>query len=165
MKSIEKSIESPHRVVILLGSNIHPAQNLRKAIELLSHHVSIIRSSRVWETAAVGSDGPNFLNQAIEIESIHNSDEIKNLVIKNIETALGRVRTSDKNAPRTIDLDIILFDEAVFDHALWEKAFIAVPVSEINPELKAPDSRHSLAQIAAKLKSSTLVELFNERDL
>lgn len=160
MKSIEKSNKSLNRVVILLGSNIQPAENLRNANKLLSTHLSIVSSSRVWETTAVGSDGPNFLNQAIKVETHRNADEIKNEIIKGIETELGRVRTEDKNAPRTIDLDIILFNETVIDHALWEKAFVAVPVAELEPEIINPDNQLTLAQIAGKLKSSTKVELF-----
>lgn len=160
MKYIEKDNKPLNRVVILLGSNIQPVENLRSANEMLSARVSIIRSSRVWETSAVGSDGPNFLNQAIKVETHRNADEIKNEIIKGIETELARVRTEDKNAPRTIDLDIILFNETVLDSTLWEKAFVAVPVAELEPDLKNPDNQLTLAQIAGKLKSSTKVELF-----
>ena len=160
MRSIEKRNKPTHRVVILIGSNIHPAKNLRKAIELLSARAVIIRRSRIWESDAVGSDGPDFLNQAVEIETDLTADEIKNEIIKEIETVLGRVRSEDKNAPRTIDLDIVIYNKTVLDKTLWEKAFIAVPVAEIRPDLKADDNQFTIEQMAAKLKSSTRVELF-----
>jgi 7,8-dihydro-6-hydroxymethylpterin-pyrophosphokinase len=85
-------------------------------------------------------------------------------LIKDIETRLGRIRRADKNAPRTIDLDIILINDEVLDNDLWQKAFVALPVSEIRTELINPENGLSIIETAHKLKSSTKVELFADWD-
>ena len=66
-----------------------------------------------WETQAVGSPGPNFLNTAVKITTGLEMSALKLSVLRSVEQELGRVRTSDKNAPRTIDLDIIVFDDEI----------------------------------------------------
>lgn len=154
-------MKEKNRIIILLGSNIQPAKNLKKALDFLGEHTRIKSCSSVWRTEAVGSDGPNFLNMAVEIETDLGADEIKNQLIKDIETRLGRVRTADKYAPRTIDLDIVLVNDQVLDSDLWHKAFVALPVSEIRPDLMNPYNGSSLVKTAHELKNSTLVELFD----
>jgi 2-amino-4-hydroxy-6-hydroxymethyldihydropteridine diphosphokinase len=153
-----------NKVVILLGSNIQPAENLKKALVLLAEYSSIESCSSVWRTKAVGSDGPDFLNMAVGIETDLGTDEIKSRLIKDIESRLGRIRTSDKNAPRTIDLDIMIVNDEVLDSDLWKKAFVALPVSEIRIDLINPENGSSISETALKLKSSTKVELFANWD-
>jgi 7,8-dihydro-6-hydroxymethylpterin-pyrophosphokinase len=99
---------------------------------------------------------------AVEIETDLESDKIKHKMIKDIETRLNRVRTADKYAPRTIDLDIILVNDKVLDIDLWHKAFVALPVSEIRPGLINFENGLSIIETARKLKSSTRVELFDD---
>lgn len=156
-------MRAKNNVVILLGSNIQPAENLKKAFGLISEFSGIKSRSRVWKTEAVGSDGPDFLNMAVEVETDLTAQEIKSQVIQEIELRLGRVRSADKFAPRTIDLDIILFNEEVLDSDLWHKAFVALPVSEIKPDLINPVDSLSLIETARKLESSISVELFDDR--
>jgi 7,8-dihydro-6-hydroxymethylpterin-pyrophosphokinase len=62
---------------------------------------------------------------------------------------MGRVRSADKNAPRPIDLDIILFDGQLLDSTIWNFAHRAVPVADIQPELSS-DSGETLIEIAGK---------------
>ncbi len=64
---------------------------------------------------------------------------------------MGRVRTADRNAPRTLDIDIILFDGVVLDDALWERSFIAIPLAELLPSLPHPATGETLADLAARL--------------
>lgn len=147
-------------VILLLGSNIEPERNIPAALDLLSQATVIEVKSHIWETEAVGSSGPNFLNIAVRIDTAFDVDKIKKEIINPIEQELKRVRTEDKYAPRTIDIDIIIFRNQVLDPNLWEKAFIALPVSELMPDLPHPLHEVSLAQIAGKLKSSVFAELF-----
>jgi len=148
-------------VILLLGSNIEPQKNIPQALELLAHYCGTIKKSRVWETEAVGNSGPNFLNVAVQITTRLDQPEIKTRIITPIENQLKRVRTKDKFAPRTIDLDIIIFNDEIVDQNLWEKAFISLPVSELVPELRHPDSKQTLGEIASQLKNSAYAELFN----
>jgi len=155
-------MKNQNRIIILLGSNIRPEENLKEALALLAKYSKIKACSRIWRTEAIGSDGPDFLNMAVDLETDLDSLEIKSRIIKNIEIRLGRVRTEDKNAPRTIDLDIILLNDEVLDDDLWKKAFVALPVSELRPNLINPKSGVSLKEYAEKSKSSTRVELFDD---
>jgi len=155
-------MKTKNRVIVLLGSNIRPEENLNKALDMLAEHTNIKACSRVWRTEAVGSDGPDFLNMAVELETNLDALEIKSNIIKDIESRLGRVRTVNKNAPRTIDLDIILLNDEVLDGDVWKKAFVALPVSELQPNLINLENGSSLKDFAEKLKSSTKVELFDD---
>jgi 2-amino-4-hydroxy-6-hydroxymethyldihydropteridine diphosphokinase len=76
----------------------------------------LLAVSPVYETAPVGkTDQPNFLNAAALIETDLTAAELKTQVLQVIEQELGRVRSEDKNAPRTIDLGIALFGEQSLD--------------------------------------------------
>lgn len=88
-----------HSVYLSLGSNVEPEANLPKAIELLSQYGRVQAVSDAWESLAVGSSGPNFLNASVHLLTDIEPSELKSRVARPIETALGRVRTEDKNAP------------------------------------------------------------------
>lgn len=144
------------KAVLLLGSNIEPEINLRSAIQQLKDEVEILRYSHVWETESVGSPGPNFLNMAIEIETIHNPDELSINITKKIENNLGRIRTIDKNAPRTIDIDIIIFEGRVLDNNLWTKSYTSVPVADLHPDIRNQNGIQ-LSDFVKDLKKSHLI--------
>ena len=145
-----------HKAFLLLGSNINPEKNLPLAVSHLKQKVKILRFSRVWQTPAVGSWGPDFLNAAIEIKTGLSKEELKKEVLHKIELNLGRVRTENKNEPRTIDLDIILFDDEILDQNLWVKSFIALPMADIHPSLINPLNNKKLSQTCLELKNSVL---------
>ncbi len=142
-----------HLYHILLGSNIEPLKNITLAIRLLNQKLEICAISSVWETEAVGStNSPNFLNVAVSARSPFSLEELRKSVLYVIEDQLGRVRTNDKYAPRTIDLDVILVDGAIVDPKLWSHAFIAIPISELIPDLMN-QSNETLVNIAERLRS------------
>jgi len=145
-----------NKAILILGSNIEPEKNIISAVDLLGR---IMRKSRVWKTESYGSRGPDFLNMAVEIETTMDQDQLKDSMIGCIETTLKRVRTEDKNAPRTIDLDIIIFNGRVVDNDVWNKAFVAIPVSELSPNL-VHKSGKILHDIAENMKSSAKAELY-----
>ena len=151
-----------NRAILLLGSNIDPAANLKKALELLCCSMTITRTSQIWITEAVGNKGPDFLNTAVEVKTGLNADQLKKKIISPIENELGRIRTTDKYAPRTIDIDIIIFNGKVIDANLWDKVFIALPTSEIFPNLKNSLTGETLIESAEKLKISAKAEIFKE---
>ena len=155
-------MSSTNKAVVLLGSNIRPAENLGKAVAYLRQLAAVRSLSNIWETKAVGGNGPNFLNMAAEVETTLAMDQFKTEVIDRIESELKRIRTANKNAPRTIDLDIILFNNKVLDNNLWDKAFIAIPVAEIYPDLPNPAENLTLREIAERLKNSAFVRLYNQ---
>jgi 2-amino-4-hydroxy-6-hydroxymethyldihydropteridine diphosphokinase len=145
-----------HHLCLLLGSNIQPERNLPQAIELLDESLTILTTSSVWESAAVGSDGPNVLNVAAMALTNLDPMELKEQVLHPIEAQLGRVRTPDKNSPRTIDIDLIIYDHQQMDENLWRYAHRAVPVGEILPDFSS-ETGEKLETVARRLRQETKI--------
>jgi 2-amino-4-hydroxy-6-hydroxymethyldihydropteridine diphosphokinase len=143
-----------HQVYLSLGSNIQPESNLPKAINLLSERGEILKVSSAWESEAVGSDGPNFLNACVLFSTSFSYAELKDQVTYPIETKLDRKRTTDKFAPRTIDIDIVLFDEQSCNDKFWNQAFVVIPLAEIYPEFRNPLTYERIAETAARLRQT-----------
>lgn len=156
----EKRDQSLHEAVILIGSNIEPETNVPLAIARLQESSELVRVSRIWETESVGSAGPNFLNIAALVRCKQDAESLKEEILRPIEDELGRVRTADKNAPRTIDLDIVLFDGQVLEDRLWEQPFIAIPVAELCPDIQNPANKQTLQQVAERLRFESSARLY-----
>ena len=149
---------SEHQVCLLLGSNIQPERNIPLAIDQLQNYLTITRISSVWETAAVGSLGQNFLNSALLAQTSLNQNKLKLHILTPLEAKMGRQRSANKNAARPIDLDIIFFDRLLLDPMLWHFAHRAVPVSEILPDI-CSEAGETLQEVAAKFISSGSIRL------
>lgn len=145
-----------HEVCLLLGSNIQPEKNLEQGLELLGQQVNILRCSSAWETPAIGSDGPDYLNLAVLITTTQEAGNLKENILRPLEAKLGRVRNADKNAPRTIDIDMITYDDQVVDPSLWHYAHRAVPVAEVLPEVLS-EAGEPIVAIAARLAEVTSI--------
>jgi 2-amino-4-hydroxy-6-hydroxymethyldihydropteridine diphosphokinase len=142
---------------LALGSNIEPERNLRAAVVQLAQFGRVRATSRVWQTAPIGYvDQPDFLNAAVLLETHLSAQALREQAIAQIETALGRVRTENKNAPRTIDIDIMLFNKDVLtvgqrripDPEVLERPFVAIPLAEIAPDYVHPQTGRTLREIA-----------------
>jgi 2-amino-4-hydroxy-6-hydroxymethyldihydropteridine diphosphokinase len=125
------------------------------AMKRLRELVTVNTYSTIWETDPVGSDGPRFLNAAAWISTSLSPEALKSQVLSVIEQELGRVRTADKNAPRTIDLDIIVFDEAILESNLWKRDFLAIPISELRPDLEMPGEGITVNQVAQGMRATS----------
>ena len=147
-----------HQACLLLGSNIQPEKNLTSGLNLLRNMVTISRLSSVWETPSVGSSGPDFLNLAVLITTPLKASELKAQVLRPLEKQLGRVRSSNKNAPRTFDADIILFDDRLLDQSLWRYAHRAIPVSEVLPDYPSSQG-DTLKDVASELAKTAHIHL------
>ena len=148
------------RVFIALGSNINSEYNMRAAIRRLSVRCHLLAVSPVYQTLPVGgTDQPNFLNAVALIETDLTAPELKTKVLHDIEQELGRIRSADKNAARTIDLDITLFGDQVLDLGhrhipdpdLLKYAYIAQPLADIAPQQRHPETGQTLLEIAQQL--------------
>jgi 2-amino-4-hydroxy-6-hydroxymethyldihydropteridine diphosphokinase len=142
-----------------LGSNIQPERNLPAAVAQLAQFGQVRAVSTVWETLPVGfNDQPNFLNAAVLLETDLSAVALRQEAIAGVEMALGRVRTKNKNAPRTIDIDIMLFNHEVIqlkgrhipDPEVLERPFVAVPLAEIAPDYVHPETGQTLREIAGR---------------
>ena len=142
-----------HEYYLSLGSNIAPEKNLVKALDLLRANVSILAVSSAWETLPVGATGPNFINLALQVKTPYDITYLKGQIIARIERRLHRRRTDDKNAPRTIDIDILLCDGMILDDHIWSQTYLALPLAELLPDLHHPQSGLPLSSIAAQLSA------------
>lgn len=145
--------EQPDLILIGIGSNLDPEINIPKALQLLSSQVTVLQVASIWQTLAVGSEGPDYLNSAVLIESLLTQEQLKSFVLTKIEKELGRVRSTDKNADRTIDLDILMYDGTCLDEDLWSQAHVAIPAAEIYPDCINLQSGETLLEVSRRLSS------------
>jgi 2-amino-4-hydroxy-6-hydroxymethyldihydropteridine diphosphokinase len=141
--------------IIGIGSNIEPEKNIPKALALLGEQLKIVAVSSVWETKAVGTEGPDFLNAAVWVETSLSANALKREILGRIETEMGRMRSTDKYAPRPIDLDIIIYGGKILDRELLTQAHVAVPAAEIIPGFIQPPMEETLAEIARNMLDET----------
>ncbi|MBL8062364.1 MAG: 2-amino-4-hydroxy-6-hydroxymethyldihydropteridine diphosphokinase [Anaerolineales bacterium] len=141
-----------HRIYLSIGSNIGAEENLPKAVQMLGEVGTVETISSVWESESVGFDGPNFLNICISFLSTVPPVEFKERIIRPIEDALGRVRSKEKNAPRTIDIDILLYDKQPLNTEFWEYAFVIIPLAELIPDHEHPVSGEKLSDFSEQLQ-------------
>ena len=147
-----------HLAYLNLGSNIQPEINLVRAIKLLHEYGDIQKVSGAWESKSVGAAGPNFLNACVLFISPLIQVELKERVIRPFEARLGRKRSDNKYIPRTIDIDIVLFDEKPYNDKFWRFAFVIVPLAEIYPEYQNPITRENITQTATRLRQRVWME-------
>jgi 2-amino-4-hydroxy-6-hydroxymethyldihydropteridine diphosphokinase len=127
-----------HTLYLGLGSNIDPEINLPRAISNLRRYLEITAFSSVWETPPVGGEGPDFLNAVARAQGDLPADALRFQILRPLEARLGRVRTRDPNAPRPIDLDILILNGQVLEPEIWEQAYWAVPLAELLPDFPHP---------------------------
>jgi 2-amino-4-hydroxy-6-hydroxymethyldihydropteridine diphosphokinase len=141
---------------IALGSNVGDrAENLRSAREQIqASDLRVLRASSIYETAPRDvEDQPWFLNQVIECETDLFPRQLLARLQK-IERAMGRKRAIAKG-PREIDLDILLFGNAVVKALelevphprLAERRFVLEPLAELVPEKKHPGTRRTIREM------------------
>jgi len=147
-----------HLAYLNLGSNIQPETNLLKAVELLYEYGQVIKVSSAWESKSFGTAGPNYLNACVLFRSPFMQVELKAKVIRPIEAELGRRRSENKYAPRTIDIDIVLFDDRPYNDKFWKYAFVVVPLAEIYAEYQNPITREFITETAKRLRQEVWME-------
>ncbi len=149
------------RAFVAVGSNIDPEVNIVRALDLLMERVRVTATSKFYRTAPIGRpQQAEYANGVWSIETDVGPHGLKNGMLRPIEARLGRGRSSDKYAPRQIDLDVVLYNDAVIDGPdlvlpdpdIRRRAFLVVPLLELAPEMVLPDTRESLASLAAARK-------------
>ncbi|MEX0703051.1 MAG: 2-amino-4-hydroxy-6-hydroxymethyldihydropteridine diphosphokinase [Planctomycetales bacterium] len=156
--------ERLHRAYLALGSNIDPERNLVEALRLLSRHGNPLAVSRIYQTAPIGfANQPDYLNAAVLLETSATLAELREWIVPEVEAALGRVRMpGNPNAPRTIDVDVALFDREVIhaancrvpDPDILTRPFVAIPLAELDPDYVHPEEERTLREIAASFQPS-----------
>jgi len=156
---------------VSVGSNIAPEENVITAIKLLADRVPVTAVSTVYLTEPLGpGNQAPYYNCVIAVETELAPMDFKRLVLREIESKLGRVRTSDKFAARTIDLDLILYDDFVMtgdeltlpDPQILQRPFLAAPLAELAPDLVLPGSGEPVAAVATRMLLSYTERLKKE---
>ncbi len=124
-------------VILSVGSNMDPMTNITKAAEMLDAMNCLISVSSFVKTSPEGYlDQPDFLNGAFYIKTSLNQKQLRDK-LKEIEVNLGRVRTLNKNGPRTIDLDIVGFNGKIIDPDYERYSFVKKSVDEIFEQVRS----------------------------
>lgn len=142
-----------HKVFLSTGSNQgNSIGNLLKTNALIAQQVGFVAStSAFYKTAAWGlTDQPDFINQCIQIYTPFPPKLLLKKLL-NIEKQMGRVR-HEKWGPRTIDIDILLFDDCkIFENTIQiphphiqNRLFVLAPLAEIAPSLIHPSFKKSI---------------------
>ena len=136
------------RAYLNLGSNQERERNLRSAIRELKNHFTVIAISPVYESEAVGFDGESFYNLCVAIDTDMTPQQV-NDTLHEIEDQHGRDREQPKFSGRTLDIDLILYGDAIINEGklvlpredILKYAFVLKPLADI-----AADEMHPLLQ-------------------
>ena len=121
--------------IVGLGSNIDPENNIAKARKILATEQVLLKESSFLRTSPIDRPEQNsFINGVCMVQTSLNQQQFEEW-LKDIEKGLGRVRNQDKFAPRTIDLDIVVWNSRIVDRDLYTREFLKKAVLEVMPEL------------------------------
>lgn len=147
------------KAFIAFGSNRgNREENIDRALTLLKKRCTIIKKSSVHETTPVGyTDQRNFLNGVLMVETALSPEELLHFLQK-IEKMLGRIRRI-KNGPRTIDLDILFYNDVIIDTEdltvphprIHKRLFVLEPLSEIAPGFVHPVLEKTIRELRNEL--------------
>jgi 2-amino-4-hydroxy-6-hydroxymethyldihydropteridine diphosphokinase len=166
----------PVRVGIALGSNLGDRlahlRQARSRLLALPGAAGPVLDSRLYETEPVDSESgaAAFLNAVIELE-YNSPPETLLAALQQIETDMGRPPDRPRNAPRTVDLDILYAADLVLSEndlvvphpRLHLRRFVLTPLADIRPDLILPGQQQSIAALLAGLNDPATVELCEEK--
>ena len=118
--------------IIALGSNINPEGNILAAANVLKTTFKKVCFSSVYQSRALGMDAEDFLNACCKIISAPKQETLL-AWLKDTEVIHGRPKSHDPWAPRTLDLDLLVYNEVILDDNYWRYPHVFVPLSELYP--------------------------------
>lgn len=154
-------MREPVTAYLGLGANLgEPAEALALAVQQLGSNpgITVTAQSSYYRTAPIDSSGPDYTNAVVAVRTTLTAPELL-ACLQKIELAAGRERPY-RNAPRTLDLDILLYGEAQISSTaldiphprMWARAFVLLPLAEIAPHrVSAAQLRAVVAQAITKL--------------
>jgi 2-amino-4-hydroxy-6-hydroxymethyldihydropteridine diphosphokinase len=149
------------RVHVGLGANLGDRlATLRAALAALEDLGRVVARSSVWETEAIGPP-PDYYNAVVELETALEPEALLDGLLS-IEQRHGRVRTGVRDAPRTLDLDVLLWGDRIVDGGrlrvphprLADRSFVLEPLAEVAPEAIHPTRHRTVEELRAALVPS-----------
>lgn len=152
-----RSVVRPSVAFVAVGSNIDPQQNVMAALAILQERTRVTGCSIFYRTEPVGPpEQPGFVNGVWRVDTAMSPMQIRDELLRPTESEIGRTRTRDKFAPRTIDLDLVLYNDLVIDnetvrlpHPDLVRLFVCVPVLELlnGADAIAPSLRNRMLRL------------------
>jgi 2-amino-4-hydroxy-6-hydroxymethyldihydropteridine diphosphokinase len=148
-------------VYVAAGSNIEPEKNLGRALDELEQAFGEVAISPAYRNRAVGFDGDDFINLVVAFRTADSAAQVKQK-LERIEVLCGRPRDAARWAPRTMDLDILMYDQLVSDQPglilprpdLLRRAFMLKPLADLAPGLQHPIRHRTMAELWAEFPSA-----------
>jgi 2-amino-4-hydroxy-6-hydroxymethyldihydropteridine diphosphokinase len=142
------------RAYLSLGSNVEPVRYLCVALDALRERFGALDISPAYRSAAVGFDGADFVNLAVGLDT-DLSPEALNDWLHALEDRNGRRRDVPRYADRTLDVDIVLYDDLVtqgpghldIPRKELKHAFVLKPITDIAPQLRHPVNGRTMAEL------------------
>jgi 2-amino-4-hydroxy-6-hydroxymethyldihydropteridine diphosphokinase len=149
-------------IYVSIGSNVEPERHICVARKALESVFAAVRFSPVYRTAAVGFDGDDFLNLVAACETDKPVEDVDALMDA-LEQANGRDCNAPRFAPRTLDLDLLLYDDLVIEQEglrlprkdIMKYAFVLKPLVDIAPDIRHPTDGRSFAELLRDLDLGT----------
>jgi 2-amino-4-hydroxy-6-hydroxymethyldihydropteridine diphosphokinase len=137
-----------------LGSNVDVERHIKAAVEALRRDFSAFRASPVYQSTAVGFDGDDFINLVVSVKTELGPLELKSY-LNELEDRYGRLRGVPKFSDRTLDVDILLYDDLVMitpqlelpRPEIFRFAHVLKPLADLEPELVCPGRCDRFAEI------------------
>lgn len=141
-------------VYVSIGSNIDKETNIKGCLHALAENFGALELSKIYESEAVGFNGDNFFNLVAKFETALSVADL-NTRLKAIEDQYGRERSGPKFSGRTLDIDILTYDDliGIIDGVelprdeITKNAFVLLPLSEIAPNTLHPEQLVSYARL------------------
>jgi 2-amino-4-hydroxy-6-hydroxymethyldihydropteridine diphosphokinase len=144
-------------VYVAAGSNVEPEKNLARALDELAQAFGALAISPAYRNRAVGFEGPDFINLVVGLRTDDPPGQVKQR-LERIEALCGRPPNAPKWAPRSMDLDILMYGQVVSDEPglilprpdLLRRAYMLKPLADIAPDLQHPTQQRTIGELWAE---------------